>query len=331
MKTEKRIWTILIIIIGLVIVLTISCKKEKDQVQQGEPPVLTTNEVTGIKQTTALCEVNITSDGGATITARGVCWSITQNPTIADSKTTDGTGTDTFTSTITGLTATTTYYVKAYATNSAGTGYGNEVHFKTYTGTVNDIDGNVYNTITIGTQTWMAENLKTTKYRNGDLIGTTTPATLDITSETTPKYQWACDGNESNAPGYGRVYTWYVASDGRSVCPAGWHIPSEAEWGKLINYSGGELAADKLKEVGTKHWVGPNTGATNETGFTALPTGYRSLNGVFSEFPVFGNWWSITEHSPTNAGTYSVGSAYHLVASGIQSKSNAYAIRCLKD
>lgn len=88
---------------------------------------------------------------------------------------------------------------------------------------VTDIDGNVYHTVTIGTQVWMVENLKVTKYRNGDLIGTTTPATLDISGEAEPKYQWVYDGKESNVSTYGRLYTWYAITDNRNVCPKGWH------------------------------------------------------------------------------------------------------------
>ena len=101
---------------------------------------------------------------------------------------------------------------------------------------VKDIDGNAYRTITIGTQVWIVENLKTTKYCNGDLIGTTTPATLNIEDESTPKYQWAYDGNESNVATHGRLYTWYVATDSRNVCPVGWHVPSDAEWTTLTDY-----------------------------------------------------------------------------------------------
>jgi len=331
MKTKNKILIFCLILIGFVLIITNSCKKEVDQGQQGQPPVLATVDLTNIKQTSANCEVDITSDGGAAVTARGVCWSTTQNPTITNSKTTDGTGTGTFTSTITGLTATTTYYIKAYATNSIATSYGNELIFKTYTGTITDIAGNVYNTETIGTQTWMVENLKTTKYRNGDLIETTTPATLDITGESTPKYQWVYDGNETNVFTYGRLYTWYAITDSRSVCPTGWHIPSDIEWGTLINFSGGGNAGDALKETGTKHWQSPNTGATNETGFTSLPSGMRYNSGAFNEFGSYGNWWSTTEHNTTEADGFGTGYQFHNVYSFFMSKYNAYAVRCLKD
>lgn len=329
MKAQNRNWIFHLSIIGLTLILANSCQKKTDQ---GQPPVLTTWVVSLIKQTTANSGGNVTNDGGATIIARGVCWSSTQNPTISDSKTTDGTGTGTFTSAITGLTATTAYYIKAYATNSAGTSYGDEFHFKTYTGDVQDPDGNIYNTMTIGSQTWMAENMKTTKYLNGDLIGTTSSPALDITSESTPRYQWIYAGDQTNLATYGRLYSWYVIMDSRKICPTGWHVPSDPEWQALFAFLGGEgSAGDKLKEIGIVHWQSPNTGANNETGFGALPSGYRSIDGTFGEIHQYSPWWSATEVSLTDAMFWTAGYQDEGVFSGHYSKGYGYTVRCLKN
>ena len=298
-------------------------------------PTISTSVASSITSTTALSGGNITSDGGSTVTLRGVCWSTSLNPTISNSKTTNGTGTGTFTSNLTGLIANTSYNVRAYATNAAGTAYGSNVSFTTEAisgSTVTDIDGNVYNTVNIGNQVWMAENLKTTRYRNGSSIGTTTPSTLDIRSETNPKYQWAYDGNESNVVTYGRLYTWYAATDSRNICPSGWHLPTSAEWTTLINNLGGEIVAGgKLKESGTSHWQSPNTGATNSSGFTALPGGDRNTNGIFFNIGNWGFWWSSTESTPINAWNRSMFYISTYPTSFDYSKTLGESVRCIKD
>ncbi|MCX6329301.1 MAG: fibrobacter succinogenes major paralogous domain-containing protein [Bacteroidia bacterium] len=198
---------------------------------------------------------------------------------------------------------------------------------------MSDIDSNTYKTIQIDTQTWMAENLKTTKYRNGDLIGTTTPVTLDISGESTPKYQWAYGGNENNVATYGRLYTWYAANDSCSVCPTGWHVPTDEEWTTLITYLGGEsIAGGKLKEKGINHWDSLNTGTTNSSGFTALPGGLRFNFGAFNFFGSTGYWWSSTEYS-TNYDAY--GLAMYYDGSNVDKshvyKKAGFSIRCVKD
>jgi hypothetical protein len=208
---------ILIIIIGTILT---ECKKEKATL-----PILITAAVSNITSSTATSGGNVTDIGGATISASGVCWSTLINPTITNSKTTDDTGIGAYISSITGLTPVTTFYLRAYATNSVGTAYGSEISFATSSTStsVTDINGNVYNTIIIGNQVWMQQNLKTTKYSNGDLIGTTVYASFDLdkSNEIKPKYQWVYNGMESNVALYGRLYTWYTIIDSRNVCPIG--------------------------------------------------------------------------------------------------------------
>jgi len=299
-------------------------------------PVLTTTSVASITSTTAGSGGNITSDGGATVTVRGVCWSTTANPTTANNTTSDGSGTGTFTSSITGLAEGTTYYVRAYATNSAGTGYGTEVSFKTTSPTVADIDGNVYHTVTIGTQTWMVENLKTTSYRDGTPIpcitdGSNWSAGTAWSTLTTGAY---CDYNNtpSNSSTYGKLYNWYAATDVRNIAPTGWHVPTDAEWTTLTDYLGGlDVAGGKLKETGTLHWSDPNTGATNETGFTALPGGNCLSNGVFSSVGNSGNWWSTIENGASNAWFRFQSNIHSNIVRLNYAKTYGFSVRCIKD
>ena len=257
---------------------------------------LTTTAITNVAAMTATSGGNVTDDGNGDITARGVCWATTTGPVATGSHTTDGTGTGAFVSSITGLLPTTTYYVRAYATNSAGTSYGDELTLTTFAAT--DADGNNYTSIVIGTQTWLLQNLKTTKYQNGDVIGTTIPATLDITAEVSPKYQWAVANDETAVPTYGRFYTWFAVTDSRNVCPTGYHVPTDGQWTILSDFLGGELLAGaEVKEIGTAHWTTPNTGATNSTGFTALGGGYRLFSGPFVSFGISSPYWSTTSNT----------------------------------
>jgi uncharacterized protein (TIGR02145 family) len=198
-------------------------------------PTVSTSAITNITETTATCGGNVTDDGGGTITTRGVCWNTTGNPTTGDSKTTDGSGTGSFTSSLTGLTNNTTYYLRTYTTNSKGTSYGEQVSFTTkcnceekFGSFADTRDGHIYKTITIGTQTWMAENLAYLPY--------TTPMGT-IWMDDTPCYY--IDDNS-----HGVFYNWYAAIN---ACPIGWHLPSSAEWKNLSNYLGGdEIAGSKM-------------------------------------------------------------------------------------
>jgi len=338
-KKTKRFNTPLLLF-AIFLIMSHGCKKNDsndetppDNSTKIQIPVLTTDTVGNITQTFATCGGKIISDGGATVIARGVCWSTSPSPGTSNATTSDGQGAGSFASVIGGLTANTTYYLRAYATNSAGTGYGNEISFTTKDaswGTITDADGNVYHTITIGTQVWMVENLKTTKYRNGASIpNVSTNAQWEVLG--TGAY---CNYNNDvlNANTYGRLYNWFAVNDSRKLAPEGWHISSYADWYTLINYLGGEsVAGGKLRETGTTHWCYPNNGATNECGFTALPAGYRNLWGSFSNKTYQALWWCSTEGSPDLAWAALI--IFNAVNVTFEADYKKYgcAVRCVKD
>jgi uncharacterized protein (TIGR02145 family) len=295
-------------------------------------PVLTTTSISDLQAFSASCGGTITSDGGGAITARGVCWSTSQNPVITNDHTSDGTGHGIFTSSITGLTKGTTYFIRAYATNIAGTAYGQELSFITdfLYGTVTDIEGNVYKTIDIGTQIWMAENLNTSKYNDNSDIPLVQDG-IKWAALSTPGYCWYPDDTATYKKTYGSLYNWYALSTGK-LCPTGWHVPSDAEWTILIDYLGGEIAAGgKLKEAGFIHWRSPNTSANNETGFTALPGGCRYSDGNFGGVGFGGLWWSSTEDNANLAWLrymyWDFSNFYRLN----YDKRYGFSVRCIKD
>jgi len=317
--------------------LSVRCLQDS----QAALPTVSTTVVSNIAQTTATSGGNITANGGAIITARGVCWSTSANPTIANSKTTDGTGMASFTSSLTGLTENTTYYLRAYATNSAGTAYGNQVSFTTLTsnngiifnpnlsyGTMTDIEGNVYKTISIGTQLWMAENLKTIKYKDGTAIQLVTDNAA-WGSLTTPAYCWYNNDENTYKNTYGSLYNWYTVNTGK-LCPTGWHVPSNSEWAILTNSLGGDnVASGKLKEIGSTRWKSPNTGATNETGFTALPGGSRNISSAFDFIGWYGFWWSSTQNSASSAWNRDMYFDFSNVNIRNNDMPNGFSVRCI--
>lgn len=293
-------------------------------------PVLITTSLSAVTTTSATTGGNIPDDGGAPITARGVCWNTSTSPTIGNSKTTDGTGIGIFNSSITGLTANTTYYMRAYATNIIGTSYGDEAVLKTFTGTVTDFEGNIYYTVTIGSQVWMAQNLKAIKYNDGTAI----PQVIDgavWATLLTPGYGWF-NNDDANKATYGALYNYYVvdpaSNGGKNVCPTGWHVPTDDQWTALTNFLNGEAAASgKLKEAGTAHWKTPNTGATNETGFTALPSdGHSNGLGTVANF-----WTSTPYYDTTSAWDRFLSFSNSNMHTQYYGKINANSIRCLKN
>ncbi len=293
-----------------------------------QPAALTTVFLSDYTETSAQCGGNITDDGGTTVTARGVCWSIFENPTVSDDNTTDGSGTGIYASSITGLTSDTRYFVRAYATNKWGTQYGQQVILKTYSGTVTDIDGNVYYTVTIGTQTWMAENLRTTKYNDDTAIPLIT-INNEWEDRATPAYCWYNNDEASYKNTYGALYNWHAINTGK-LSPTGWHVPSETEWQTLVDYVGASFAARILKEAGNTHWYYPTSEGTNESGFTALPGGVRSgYDGTFNAIGITGRYWTTT--GGTDKIYYMISQHHSIFQNFVGPPYDGCSLRCIKD
>lgn len=327
--------------------------------QTGLPTVIT-DAPTNVGAVSATCGSNVTADGGASVTTRGICWSTSQNPTISNSHTTNGSGTGSFSSIIMGLSPNTTYFVRAYATNGAGTAYGNLVSFTTEenpdglpcpsAATVTDYDNNTYNTVQIGSQCWMKENLRTTRYADGTTIPMGNTYSYDVA------YRYYPNGNSSNVSTYGYLYNWPAVmhnSSGSSaspsgvqgICPTGWHVPSVAEWTQLTDYVScqsqyvcGSNNINIAKALAsTTGWnsdnttcaVGNNPSTNNATGFSAVPAGY--YYGYFDDFGNGAYFWSATQR---NSGGNAYRYLYYSYANGFGlycDKSNGHSVRCLRD
>lgn len=298
----------------------------------------------------------IRSNGGSPILNSGVVWSKSKKPTIdlptrinqlPDSTGTIKVGVDNFE-------PATNYYVRSYAVTSFGVSYSDELMFTSINITnstpVTDIDGNEYKTIRIGNQIWMCENLRTTRYRNGDLIGTTTPANKNISGEYLPKYQWVYNGDESNAVKFGRLYTWYVVSDSRGIAPEGWRVPSFDDFNELekflvnngynypehsgsyMDFLGKSLASKTMWEINAIPGnVGCEPAKNNVTNFNAYPVGYKTENGSF----IYLGWTTVFWSS--NAHDYNRGLGRQLTADDpdlwncYSPKSFGCAVRCVKN
>jgi uncharacterized protein (TIGR02145 family) len=298
--------------------------------QDGVGLVLT-NDISDITISTALSGGNSVDDGGDTIIARGVCWNTTGSPLVTDNSTVDGSGIGTYVSKITGLLPNTMYFVRAYVTNSIETNYGEEVRFTTFNDSISDIEDNYYYTIQIGTQEWMAENLRSTKLNDGGQLipSPASPAHWLALSDTTI-YRWPND-NIAYKERYGALYNWKTVETGK-LCPVGWHVPSNNEWEILTHYLGGaSIAGGKLKTVGSIDWNNPNLGATNEVGFTALPAGYITSGGSPFSFKNTGIWWSTSSALPSMAWFRSVRYDNEVITKNYYSKKGGLSIRCVKD
>lgn len=282
---------------------------------------ISTGLVSDITATSAESGGQIESDGGASVAERGIVWSTTRQPTleINTGMTLSGSGIEPYRAAITDLLPETTYYVRAFVATEAGIAYGEPESFTTPPdvayGTAKDIDGNSYRTMQIGEQVWMAENLRTSRYRNGEDITYVMSNSEWQDLGETESGAWAFYNNNAGNEPYGLLYNWYAVNDFRGLCPTGWRVATDQDWQQLEQYLGmsrteanttgwrGQNASvgGKLKAEGTEFWRGPNVGATNESNFTALAGGYRFTSGSFSYLSFFGYWWTATEADANTA------------------------------
>jgi uncharacterized protein (TIGR02145 family) len=342
MKKHFNLQLIAFVALLSVLVVFTTCKKKQEPPSSiPSVPTATTGSALWVNQTWATLN-GVVSAGNQSASATFEYDTTTSygHSINATPDTMSGSLSISVTSNLTGLLKNTIYHYRLKAVNASGTIYGNDVTFTTsgpevsntifnpdlIYGSVDDNDGNTYSTIQIGTQTWMAENLKTTKYNDNTSIPWVTNNSI-WTALSTPAYCW-CNNDSVE---YGALYDWYTVNTGL-LCPTGWHVPSDAEWTTLTTFLGGEsISGNKLKETGTIHWSIPNTGATNESGFTGLPGGYRSYAGTFTNIRSYGYWWSSSESSSTEAYYRDIYYGYRNVDRSSSNKKTGFSVRCVKD
>jgi uncharacterized protein (TIGR02145 family) len=300
----------------------------------GKPDAPTIGTATAANAQATVTFTEPASNGGFTITS----YTATSTP---EGKTGILSQAGSGTITVTGLTNGTAYTFTITATTVSGTGPASAAsNSVTPVAPIADGSGNIYQSVTIGTQTWMTRNLNTTKYNDGTAIPNLTTASW---SNSTSGAWCDYENTVSNSNSYGKLYNWYVGDNnattklasngGKNVCPTGWHVPSDRDWTILTSYLGGEsLAGGKLKGPYTNFWSFPNTDATNESWFNALPGGYRDgVSSSFSSIRYIGNWWSSTEYSTSNAWYRNMCYINGICYRDSFDKHYGISIRCLKD
>jgi uncharacterized protein (TIGR02145 family) len=316
MKNTPRLYmlTILVLMLG-------ACKKDI------LPPSAITLSATDLSNTSAKFNGTVNPNNGSTTVSFDYGLTASYGQTTQVPAPISGSTPETITSDISGLKSGLTYHYRIKAVNEKGTTLGEDMQFTT---PIVDLDGNAYNAVTIGSQTWMVENLKTTKFNDGTTIPNITNST-EWKVLTTSAFSWYNNDPTTYKIIYGGLYNWYAVNTNK-LCPAGWHVPSDTEWTTLTTFLGGEaVAGGKLKETGLLHWWDPNFGATNESGFTALPVGSRTIYGDFNENGKYANFWSSTINSSTQSLYRSIYYASQGVLKLNTYYKEGYSIRCIRD
>lgn len=283
----------------------------------------------GVQQ--AVITGSINSNQSSDIFSAGICWSTNPHPSLNDLYIACNPDTGNFTIKLDKLSPGTVYFVRAFAEMRNDTLFGEEKAFYTHKkNSIMDVDSNFYNIVQIGEQVWLAEDLKTTRFNDGELIPLV-PGHSVWVGISTPAYCWY--GNDSVKFSFprGKLYNWYAVSTGK-ICPIGWHVPSNQEWTALSRFLGGDsIAGGKLKTPGTIFWRIPNKGATNSTGFSSFPGGYRNGSGIFLYGTIFNNWWSSDEITSEAASGWYVYHAETVLYHQITLKMFGYSVRCIKN
>lgn len=343
MKRTKLPGTILLTLFGVVLAVINSCKKDEINNQK---PIITNILVDNIG-TQLTMSASLQNNGEEDITSIGFCLDTIKITTknnknaIISGKSTNN-KVEQFSLTQFNLLPNKKYYIRPFAEYKNGLIFGEEVSILTgpvYTNylPIFDFEGNSYKTIKIGSQIWMAENLKSTLYNDGTIIHNIENDS-DWLQAKTPSFCWL-DNNISNKNRYGALYNWKVVQTGK-LAPSGWRVPTDADWEKLFQYLGGKvIAGAKMKDAGTAHWSTPNSGATNESGWSGLPGMFRHWWGPFpstseTHFPgVFGYFWSATSMAThvKEANFISLGHTLHDVYIGRAPQAMGFSVRCIKD
>ncbi|HRH69017.1 MAG TPA: fibrobacter succinogenes major paralogous domain-containing protein [Flavobacteriales bacterium] len=299
----------------------------------------------------ANCRGYVGDIGGSPVTARGICYGTSPLPDLGTAFVTVSGSTGAFNAQVVGLAPGTSYYARAFVTNAQGTSYGNQISFTTLSGdhlnadiiygSMSDQDGNTYATVTIGSQVWMAENLRATTYANGDPIPNVTDAGQ---WSTLSSGAWCDYGNNATlADPYGKLYNWFAVMDPRKVCPNGWHAPTDLEWQAfelelgvpvedldlVQNRGAAENVGNNLKSAGPLHWVDSDLG-TNASGFSGLPAGYRSYTGGFAMITLETSWWSSTAGG-SGGWIRELFYGQSGIDRGFNSDRTGHSVRCLMD
>lgn len=317
-------------------------------------PSVKTANVSSVGEYDAVLGGAVQDNGGSEITSYGVCWAKTPGPDIEGEHISFSEGTGPYFTSIANLELSTIYYVRAFATNSTGLAYGNEVKFRTNDTPLTDIDGNVYPTVVIGEQVWMTKNLAVSRYADGREVPFVPQDEWWDSLRVDEKGYCFYNNSSSNLAIYGALYSWSAAVNGQDslspemqfiqgVCPDGWHLPSDADWLELETSLGmpvqeantegwrGSIGG-KLKSAGRDHWLTPNEGATNETRFTALPAGDRFPDGLYFNLRYTTLFWTSTSYDEETAWARGLGYAVTTMYRGHEDTKNwGFSVRCVRD